>query len=70
MIDDLIKIFKEGGYPLLAFVCSLAANVAQFRERQKTQAALLNVNKQQHEAQLKTVEILTRVDTKTDKCPR
>ena len=70
MIDDLLKIFKEGGYPLLAFACSLVANWMQWRERQKVQSDLLRINEKQHDAQIDGIKILTEIVTKVDKCTR
>jgi hypothetical protein len=41
MIEAALKIFEQGGYPLLFAIASVAANVAQWRDRQKLQNDLL-----------------------------
>lgn len=70
MTDELLKILKEGGGLAVALFCSLVANVAQWRKSEKGDKDLLELNEKQHEAQLDAVKILTKIDVKTDRCPR
>ena len=69
MIETALKIFEQGGYPLLFAIASIAANIAQWRDRLKLQNDLLEVNKMQHEAQLDGIKMLISIREKVEKCP-
>ena len=70
MVDDALKIFAEGGYALLLIAALAAANLAQWRDRQKLANDFLALSRESHDAQIEAIKILIDVKTRVEKCPR